>query len=91
MTQLGVTRSRRGSARHDGVEMDGRECNKWHSWGLPEVGEAVPDRMAWRRMVGSAINDTVGLPEVGEAVPDRMAWRRMVGSAINDTVGGYQK
>ena len=23
-------------------------------------GEAVPDRMAWRRMVGSAINDTVG-------------------------------
>ena len=28
--------------------------------GLPEVGEAVPDRMAWRRMVGSAINDTVG-------------------------------
>ena len=34
MTQLGVTRSRRG--------------------------EAVPDRMAWRWMVGSAINDTVG-------------------------------
>ena len=52
----------------------------------------MPDRMAWRRMVGSAINDTVGgLPEVGEAVPDRMEWRRMVGSAINDTVGGYQK
>ena len=52
----------------------------------------MPDRMAWRRMVGSAISDTVGgLPEVGEAVLDRMAWRRMVGSAINDTVGGYQK
>ena len=27
---------------------------------IPEVGEAVPDRMAWRRMVGSAINDSVG-------------------------------
>ena len=53
----------------------------------------MPDRMAWRWMVGSAINDTVGgyQLEVGEAVPDRMAWRRMVGSAINDTVGGYQK
>ena len=25
---VGVTRSRRGSARQDGVEMDGRECNK---------------------------------------------------------------
>ena len=31
MTQLGVTRSRRGSARQDGVEKDGRECNKLHS------------------------------------------------------------
>ena len=51
----------------------------------------MPDRTAWRRMVGSAINDSWGLPEVGEAVPDRTAWRRMVGSAINDTVGGYQK
>ena len=57
---VGVTRSRRGSARQDGVEKDGRECNKLHSWGSPEVGEAVPDRMVWRRMVGSAINDTVG-------------------------------
>ena len=47
----------------------------------------MPDRMAWRRMVGSAINDTVGgyqrrgsARQDGEAVPDRMAWRRMVGS-----------
>ena len=45
MIQLGVTRSRRGSARQDGVEKDGRECNTGvYSWGLPEVGEAVPDR-----------------------------------------------
>ena len=60
MTQLGVTRSMRGCAQQDGVEKDGRECNKLYSWGLPEVGVAVPDRMAWRWMVGSAINDTVG-------------------------------
>ena len=30
-----------------------------HDQKYRQVGEAVPDRMAWR-MVGSAINDTVG-------------------------------
>ena len=45
MIQLGVTRSRRGSARQDGVEMDGRDRHKMSATTQRKLGAAFVQKL----------------------------------------------